>query len=300
MRTTLAIALLLLAGVATAQSMIPISTYTSTYSYTRTRGFYFQTPIDFTIVGMRVPDEQKHGTQHVAVFRPAALPPAYPTTAYTPPLFYGTGSSANILPCQVSFRKGEWVGILGACGDTTVLHNSYGAGPFQSNVLGAAVTLTRFITQTNLASNQGVNAAYSASTGSIGRVEVYVTSATLIGSGSGQPGTALQFKLSAPADAGLVYQVGSSLGNGPIPIDTRTLGLSPDNLLALSAGGLLPFTFQNYVGVLDQQGTATATLNIPNFPVLKGVRIYNAFLTLRATAPSGVSSISNSFLFTIQ
>jgi len=301
MRTPIILALLLLAGgVATAQSMIPISAYQSTYSYTRTRGYYFQCPIDFTVVGLRVPDEQKHGTQHVAVLRMPALPPAYPTTATVSALFYGTGPSANILPCRVSFKKGEWFGVLGACGDTSNLHNSYGAGPYQSNVLGAAVTLTRFITQTNIASNGGVSVPYSASTGSIGRVEVYVSSATLIGSGTGQPGSSINFTLTSAGDAGLTYQLGSSLGNGPIPIDTRSLGLSPDHLLALSVGGLLPFVFQNYVGVLDKQGAATAALNIPNFPALKGVRIYNAFLTLKATAPSGVSSISNTFLFTIQ
>jgi len=131
----------------------------------------------------------------------------------------------------------------------------------------------------------------------IGADEVAVR---IIGSGSGQIGTTITFTLLAPPDAGLPYQVGSSFGNGPIPIDTRQIPLSPDNLLALSVGGLVPSIFQGYLGVLDAKGTAAAQLNIPSITQLKGLRIYTAFLTLKASAPSGVSNISNAFLFTVQ
>jgi len=122
----------------------------------------------------------------------------------------------------------------------------------------------------------------------------------LIGSGSGKPGTAIAFSLFSPSDGGLPYQMGSSFGNGPIPIDTRQLGLSPDALLVLSVNGALPTVFANYAGLLDAQGNGSAKLNIPNIPALKGLRIYTAFLTLKGTAPSGISNISSSFLFTIQ
>jgi len=131
----------------------------------------------------------------------------------------------------------------------------------------------------------------------IGADEVTIT---LVGTGSGLPGSSITLTLGATPDAGLPYQMGSSLGNGPIPIDTRTLGLSPDTLLLLSATNALPTVFQNYAGVLDAKGTAAAKLNIPKIPALKGTRIYTAFVTLRATAPSGISNISNTFLFTVQ
>ncbi|MBN2491495.1 MAG: right-handed parallel beta-helix repeat-containing protein [Planctomycetes bacterium] len=131
----------------------------------------------------------------------------------------------------------------------------------------------------------------------IGADEVVVS---IVGSGSGLPGTSIAFALLAAADAGLPYQMGSSFGNGPIPIDTRTIGLSLDSVLVLSIGGTLPGIFQNYAGLLDAQGKATASFNIPNIPTLKGIRIYTAFVTLSPAAPSGVSNISNSFLFTIQ
>jgi len=93
--------------------------------------------------------------------------------------------------------------------------------------------------------------------------------------------------------------VGSSFGNGPIPIDTRNLGLSVDALLLLSTGGLLPAIFKDYAGILDASGKGTATLNIPNSSALVGLDIYTAFITLLGTAPSGVASVSNTFNFKI-
>jgi len=131
----------------------------------------------------------------------------------------------------------------------------------------------------------------------IGADEVAVS---LTGSGTGKPGTTITFNLMAPPDAGLPYQMASSFGSGPIPIDTRKLDLSPDPLFFLSALNTLPTIFQNYAGLLSKSGTASAKLNIPAIPQLTGTRIYTAFITVKATAPSGVSNISNSFLFTIQ
>jgi hypothetical protein len=123
---------------------------------------------------------------------------------------------------------------------------------------------------------------------------------SLVGSGSGQPGTTITFTLLAAADAGLPFQMGSSFGNGPIPLDTRKLELSPDPLLFLSVSGLASAIFQDYAGVLDAKGGGTAKLNIPKIPGLSSIRIYTAFVTVKGSAPSGVSSISGPFLFTIQ
>ena len=130
----------------------------------------------------------------------------------------------------------------------------------------------------------------------IGADEVVIT---ITGSGSGQPGTTITLFLSAPSDGGLPYVVGSSLGSGPIPIDTRLLNLGLDALLDASVNGYLPTVFQNFAGTLDASGKATAMINIPNLPGLKGIRIYSAFLTIKQGAPSNIQSISNSFIFTI-
>lgn len=122
-----------------------------------------------------------------------------------------------------------------------------------------------------------------------------------LGGGSPTPriGTTVTLALVATADAGLAYQVGSSLGTGPIVLGTRRLGLSPDDLLRVSVQGLLPGIFVSYTGRLDATGRANANIRIPAVKALVGVRIHSAFVTLSAIAPLGIKSISNTFSFSI-
>jgi hypothetical protein len=72
-----------------------------------------------------------------------------------------------------------------------------------------------------------------------------------------------------------------------------------DGLLGLSVGGVLPQVFVGYRGSLDSQGRATASLQLPPWPVLVGLRIHTAFVTFSPTAPLGISSISNAVSFSI-
>ena len=300
-KTAVCIAILLLAGLVGAQTMIPLPAFNRTYSSTMTRGFYCQAPVDFTVVGLRVPDESKNGTQNVCLYTNPTAPPAFSGNVPLTPVFKKFGEpSANIIPCVVNYKKGEWLIVIGACGNSSQLHNSYApTGCFQSSILGQPTTLCRCGIQANLITAPTPHAVWSENAFEVCRVEVYVASAILTGSGTGAPGTPLDFTLKSPVDVGLPYQMGSSFGNGPIPIDTRKLDLSPDDLLVLSVSGAVSSIFQDYAGLLDAQGMAKAKLNIPNIPALKGVRIYTAFVTLKAAAPSGVSSVSNSFMFTV-
>ena len=115
---------------------------------------------------------------------------------------------------------------------------------------------------------------------------------TISASGKPNPGGTVTLDLSAPADGGLPYQIGSSLGTGPIPIDTRQLGLSLDALLDVTVNGYLPMIFKNYAGILDAAGKGKGTIDIPNLPALVGVKFHSAFVTIDTTAPSNIKSIS--------
>jgi len=159
-------------------TQMPIPAFSNTYSYaTHTRGFYFQAPTGapFVIAGLRVPDETSHGTQNVEVIR-FAQDPTSTTVTGTQAFFSSNQPSANIIPCSVLVNPGEWIGVLGACGDATIMHNSYGAGGFASNVLGAPVTLNRLYCQANINATGGNQPVYG-TTGSLARVEVYVAPA---------------------------------------------------------------------------------------------------------------------------
>ena len=116
--------------------------------------------------------------------------------------------------------------------------------------------------------------------------------ATVALTGAPRVGGTINLSLLATYDPGLSYQVGSSLGTGPIPIDTRQIDLSPDNLLVISTSNLWPWIFSGYQGVIDGKGRATASINIPNIPALIGTRIHTAFVTLDPPSPSGIRSIS--------
>jgi len=121
----------------------------------------------------------------------------------------------------------------------------------------------------------------------------------LIGAGAPRPGEAVGLNLTAVRSRGLGYRLASSLGTGPIQIANRQIGLSPDWLFLVSAGGVLPSIFASYAGTMDQQGTARATINIPNDSKLIGARIHTAYVTLDAAAPFGIRSISNTVSFSI-
>jgi hypothetical protein len=119
-----------------------------------------------------------------------------------------------------------------------------------------------------------------------------VDTITITASGKPSPGGAVTLNLAAPGDGGLPYQIGSSLGTGPIPIDTRQLGLSADAILVASVGGYLPTVFKDYAGTLDAAGKGKGTINIPNFPALVGVKLHSAFVTIDSKSPSSIKSIS--------
>ncbi len=302
MRSTLfALCLSVPALAATAQQLIPIPAFARTYSYSgHTRGFYCQAPAGFTVVGLRVPDETNHGLQNVALYKLTAKPPAFSaTTTAGLQFFQAAAPSSLVLPTSVSYNAGDWLCVLGACGDSAMLHNSYGSVGFVSTIMGSPTTMNRLITQTNIVQNSGVAPYATDDTGPIARVEVYISTVSIQGSGSGAVGTAMVFGLNAPNDAGLPYQVASSLGNGPTPIGQRSLGLTLDSLFAASVSNNLPTVFSGYTGAVGASGRASATLNIPPFAVLKGVKIHSAFVTFKASAPLGVESISNTYAFTI-
>lgn len=121
----------------------------------------------------------------------------------------------------------------------------------------------------------------------------------LSGSGAARPGGTITLQLAASNDVARSYQLGTSLGPGPIPVDTRSIGLSPDALLAATVSGSWPTVFVGYRGSIDSRGEAGATINLPGVAGLVGIDLYSAFVTLDAAAPSGIRSVSNTFIFRI-
>jgi len=171
-----------------------------------------------------------------------------------------------------------------------------------STVFSDSVSITGFTRTYALGSGTYNTATTTTSRTHVGgalKIRLHFALAALTGSGTTRPGGVVTLALAAPSDVGLPYQLGSSLGTGPIPIDTRQLNLSPDDLLRVSVNDLWPWIFAAYRGVMDNQGQAKAAINIPNLAALIGVRIHTAFVTVSPSAPSGLQSISNTFSFSV-
>jgi hypothetical protein len=125
-----------------------VGSYGSTYSAAaHTRGYWFTAPINFTIVGLRVPTDVGTAVQNVEVLRINA---ALPTTSYTSLVYKKGVTGSAFIPVNVPITKGEVIGVLGARG-TTTMYNSYaGVYTYATTIGGQSVTLQRLMLQSNL------------------------------------------------------------------------------------------------------------------------------------------------------
>ncbi len=157
-----------------AASLMPLPPFNTTYSSTYTRGLWFTAPTDFVITGLRVPNENGQSIQNLEVVRfTAGPPPTYPnTTSNIVSLARLVDQSAgDVLPVNIPVSSGDIIGVLGACG-TSTMFNSYAAySTYTSYIRGFPVTIARLGMQFNLNTTR---AGYLfTSSGSISRVEIY-------------------------------------------------------------------------------------------------------------------------------
>jgi hypothetical protein len=281
--------------------IIPVPAFGSTFtSPTATRGFWFQSPTRFSVVSMSVPDESAHGLQNVALYRLAAAPPVFSASATGGLEFYSTGQpSAAPIPCAVSFDTGEFVAVLGACGDSSTMRNSYTAllGPYASSVLGVPTTLTRLLTQANLVTGLG-QTPYSQEPGfQISRVILGVSAAVGLQYGAGSPSpyaaaptlktTALPILGQTAVmtftnnDAAVFGILAAGFGRASIPTPLGTLLLN----------GIAFTDVINGAAVLGP-GSYTYSFAVPNDPALQGFGPLN-WQAASLVLPNGEFALSN-------
>jgi len=128
-----------------------------------------------------------------------------------------------------------------------------------------------------------------------------IDSTVLNVAGTPRPGATVPFALSAPGAPGRVYQVALSFGASPgIPVaGGRLIPLNLDHLLLASVTVGAPI-FNQFLGMLDASGAATARLVVPNQGALIGVRFHAGFAAFDRAAPGGVLTFSDSVPLQIQ
>jgi PKD repeat protein len=280
--------------------IIPVPGFGSTFASTvATRGLWFQSPTRFSIVSATVPNETNQTIQNVAIYRLAAAPPVFSATATGGLELEALNQPANApIPCVVSFDNGEFVGVLGACG-TTTMQNSYGTpvGPFASSVLGVPTTLTRFGTQFNI-NTAGANQAYwTEPAAAISRVILGVSAAVGLQYGAGSPSpyaaaptlkttqlpilgqsAQLTYTNNDALAIGLVV-AGVGRANVPTPFGTLLIG-SIDFIDTLNGGAPIA------------PGSYTYSFAIPNNPALQGLGPLN-WQGANIVIPTGEFALSN-------
>ncbi|MCB9885536.1 MAG: hypothetical protein H6838_08590 [Planctomycetes bacterium] len=164
----------------TAIAQMPMPPFSSSYTYTDSRGFSFTAPTTFVITGIQVYNETSLPDQCVEV----ALFPSAPngTIMNTTQLFIAQNVPANApVACNVLINQGDEVIIHGGCSDVAVSPNltkSYGSGggTFQTSILGNPTTIYRAGCQGPSMTGPGPFPAFGGVTGSMGRADVYIQS----------------------------------------------------------------------------------------------------------------------------
>ena len=225
-----------------------------------------------------------------------------------PTVLANAQTAGTIVPVSppIDLVAGEWLHVLGSTNSSstsTVMTSSLGTrGVFQSGRIAgqtAALYRIRSFGNTSSITPSTPLAIASDDCGELGRVEVYIVG---LSGDTATPsiGSTVNLTLEAGLDAGRQYVLAMSFGSGPTPIDSRQIDLSVDPLFVATVNNAIPSILANARGTLDSLGEAAAQFNVPSLSALRGVRVHSAFVTLDAGAPSGVRSISKSFVMTIQ
>lgn len=245
-------ALVLAPALAAAQTQIPLPGQTGTFS-TNARGFWFTSPSNIVITGLRVPTDADSGPQSIELVRfNSGPPPIFSTTTndFTSLFRVVNDATTNILPVSIPVATGDVIGVLGVRSNV----NSYAPSPAASTIDGNAVTLTRLGMQFPLSTNTA-RELWTETGGSISRAEIYYLPGFLV--------TAV----ASPTDRGSVSCATPVVASGSTTTCTATA--NPGYILSTIsgcngvAGSASPYT----TGAVTAACTVTATFDILTFPV---------------------------------
>ncbi len=152
---------------------LDVGKHKSTFSSSMTRGFWFTAPVNFTIVGVRVPTDVGTGVQNVEVLRFVGAVTKWPTqgTNFTSLHYSKNVAGSGWITVKIPVKKGDVIGLLGARG-TSSQKNSYGTGnPYKTTLANKPISLHRLVLQANL-NTAKANKVATETSGSYSRVEL--------------------------------------------------------------------------------------------------------------------------------
>ncbi len=202
----------------------------------------------------------------------------------------------------ISWNSTDAVGEIAS----TTIFTSVDRGPFN------AITTSTQTTNTTFTGERGRTYDFICiATDTAGNIEVQapIPEATVQIAGPrlallGVPriGTTVNLAVSDPLYPSRKYVLAFSLGTIPgIPLgDRRVIPLNPDLIFLVSLQAPQWIGLRNNIALLNQQGQATASWDIPTFPQLRNQTVYAAFVVIDPAASSHIASISPAVRVTIQ
>lgn len=157
----------------TFNDTLALPTHSTILTTAQTRGFWFVSPIDFRITGLRVPVVIGGTVSGVAVLKLPTSPPLYPTVtnSFTTLYLNQNITGTNVVAVNIPVYAGDVIGIMGERGG----FGSYGptTNPFTSTLgIGSTtINLNRLGMLYDLAVSTPTD-IWTETTNSIGRVEV--------------------------------------------------------------------------------------------------------------------------------
>jgi hypothetical protein len=155
---------------------IGLPAISSTYTAMQARGFWFTSPTNTVITGLRVPTDIGTANQFVYVVRYYNTPPTYPTqnSNYTVLGKFLNVPGLDTIKCGIPIYTGDIIGVLGVRGSTAVstASMSYAPGGYATTISGNPVTLYRFMSQTDITTNP-LGQLCEGGTGSLARVDMF-------------------------------------------------------------------------------------------------------------------------------
>jgi len=167
---------------------IGLPAITSTYTAMQARGFWFTSPTNTVITGLRVPTDIGTANQFIYVVKWSSVPPTYPSQGsnYTVLGKFLDVAPLDTIKCGIPIYTGDIIGVLGVRGSTAVstASMSYANGGYPTTISGNPVTLYRFMSQTDITTTP-LGLLCEGGTGSIARVEMYFGNSISLNSYSG-------------------------------------------------------------------------------------------------------------------
>jgi hypothetical protein len=129
---------------------LPLPAYSNTFTSDLSRGYWFTSPHDLLVTGLRVPTDIGTQPQNIHIMRLNVAPPFYSASSsdFTTLGYFAGVSGTSFIDTDITIHSGDIVGVLGTRGTGTTMHNSYStANQFNSSIFGTPVMLKRLLYQ---------------------------------------------------------------------------------------------------------------------------------------------------------